>query len=180
MGLKSLSSPLSPPPVAPAPHGLLLLNFLVEGALSPVPFLVRSVPTLSLQYHLWLQSTSGLCPAAAAGLRAGFVRCGGSEGHSRSLGPVGVGAASDRPAQGFLHVHFCFLKEREAHSCVLWLSCLSPHPQPLVMPTEAAGAGPCLLYAASVWFLRVVAGIRRGTYPLCGLTGQACGRAAMS
>lgn len=102
-----------------------------------ISFLVRPVPTPSLQYHLWLQSTSGLCPAAAAGLRAGFVRCGGSEGRSRSLGPVGVGAASDRPAQGFLQVHFCLLKEREAHSCVLWPSCPSPHPQPLVMPTEA-------------------------------------------
>lgn len=137
MGLKSLPSPCFPPPMAPAPHGLLLLNFLVEGALSPVPFLVLPVPTPSLQYHLWLRSTSGLCPAAAAGLRAGSVRWGGSEGHSRSLGPVGVGAASNRLAQGFLQVHFCLLKKRVAHSCMLWPSCPSPHPQPLVMPTEA-------------------------------------------
>lgn len=43
LGPDTTSLSLSPPtPLAQAPRGLLLLNFLVEGAFSPLPFLVRA------------------------------------------------------------------------------------------------------------------------------------------
>lgn len=81
-----------------------------------------------------------------------------------SLGPVGVGAASDSPAGGraVLHVHFCLLKERECHSYVLWFFCPLPHPQPLVVPTEACQRRSMPSYCTTTLFLRVAARDREG------------------
>lgn len=69
-------SPLPLIPLAQAPNGLLL-NFLVEGAFSPVPFLVHACSLSLFLAHSppapivpSSRSTSSLHPAAAAVLKA--------------------------------------------------------------------------------------------------------------
>lgn len=103
--------PVPPTPLAQAPEGLLLLNFLVEWAFSSVPFLVHACLGLSLSFP-----PSPNSPTVVPGSGDASSLCVGAEppeGYSRS--PWGLWEWEQLLTgllRGFLHVHF-YLQKKE-------------------------------------------------------------------
>lgn len=89
-------------------------------------------------------------------------RCRGPGGHGHSpWGLMGVGAASERPAQGVSACALLFTERGQGGSQLQpWSFC--PLRRHQSCPLRPAIAGQCLLYCTSTLFLRVVARDQKG------------------
>lgn len=137
--------PVPPNPLAQAPDGLLLLNFLVEGAFS---FLVHAC-SLGLSLSVPLPSPNPPTVVPGSG-NTSSLRLGAEPPESHSHSPWGLWEWEQLLTgllRGFLHVHFYLLNKEKGGSQLHALAFLSTAPSPVV-PTETCQCRsmPSLLY----------------------------------